>query len=184
MLSLAPRLVDPSASGRSAKLDAMVARLSEVIAEGRRALVFSQFTSFLDLAAVALRSAGLTFTRLDGSTTGRGRVVDGFRDGGDPVFLISLKAGGFGLNLTDADVVVLLDPWWNPAAEAQAIDRVHRIGQTRPVMVYRLISAGTIEEKVRALQQRKARLFGAVLDDDDLFARALDAEDIRALLRD
>lgn len=182
MLSLAPRLVDPAAPGQSAKLEAMVAQLSEVVAEGRRALVFSQFTSFLDLAGVALRSAGLTFTRLDGSTTGRGRVVEEFRDGGDPVFLISLKAGGFGLNLTDADVVVLLDPWWNPAAEAQAIDRVHRIGQTRQVMVYRLIAAGTIEEKVRALQQRKARLFGAVLDDDDLFARALDAEDIRALV--
>jgi SNF2 family DNA or RNA helicase len=97
------------------------------------------------------------------------------------VFLISLKAGGFGLTLTEADYVFLLDPSWNPAAEAQAVDRTHRIGQTRSVFVYRMIATGTIEEKVLALQQRKARLFRSVMDDDDLFARALSADDIRAL---
>ena len=99
------------------------------------------------------------------------------------MFLISLKAGGFGLTLTEADYVFLLDPWWNPAAESQAVDRAHRIGQTRPVNVYRLIAAGTIEEKVMALQQRKARLFGAVMDDDALFSQALTADDIRGPLR-
>ena len=100
------------------------------------------------------------------------------------MFLISLKAGGFGLTLTEADYVFLLDPWWNPAAEAQAVDRAHRIGQTRTVMVYRLIAAGTIEEKVMALQHRKARLFRAVMDDDGLFGQALKADDIRGLLED
>ena len=160
----------------------LVAQLEEVIAEGRRALVFSQFTSFLDLSELALGRAGIGFTRLDGSTADRSGVVSAFRAGETPVFLISLKAGGFGLNLTDADVVILLDPWWNPAAEAQAVDRAHRLGQSRPVMVYRLIASDTIEDKVRALQQRKARLFDAVLDDDDLFARSLDASDIRGLL--
>ena len=182
MLSLAPRLIEPEASGESSKLDVLVAQLEEVIAEGRRALVFSQFTSFLDLTEQALGRAGIGFTRLDGSTADRSGVVSAFRAGETPVFLISLKAGGFGLNLTDADVVILLDPWWNPAAEAQAVDRAHRLGQTRPVMVYRLIASDTIEDKVRALQQRKARLFDAVLDDDDLFARSLDASDIRGLL--
>ena len=97
------------------------------------------------------------------------------------MFLISLKAGGFGLTLTEADYVFLLDPWWNPAAESQAVDRAHRIGQTRPVNVYRLIASGTIEEKVMALQQRKARLFRAVMDDDALFSQALTADDIRGL---
>ena len=111
-------------------------------------------------------------------------MVEGFRAGEAPVFLISLKAGGFGLTLTEADYVFLLDPWWNPAAEAQAIDRTHRIGQTSQVFVYRMIAADTIEEKVLALQQRKARLFDAVMDDDALFAQSLTADDIRGLLED
>jgi SNF2 family DNA or RNA helicase len=105
-----------------------------------------------------------------------------FKDGADPVFLISLKAGGFGLNLTEADYCFLLDPWWNPATEAQAIDRTHRIGQTRPVMAYRMIARDTIEEKVVALARRKAALFSGVMDDGDLFATRLTAEDIRGLL--
>ena len=108
-------------------------------------------------------------------------VVDSFRSGSDPVFVISLKAGGFGLNLTEADYCFLLDPWWNPATENQAIDRTHRIGQLRPVNVYRLIAANTIEEKVVALAQRKAKLFTGVMDDGDLFASALSADDIRGL---
>ncbi|QKJ19492.1 DEAD/DEAH box helicase [Microbacterium hominis] len=182
MLSLSPRLVDPASTVASSKLDALLGHLAEVVAEGHRTLVFSQFTSFLDIVAEGLDAAGIAHTRLDGATRRRGEVVEGFRAGDTPVFLISLKAGGFGLTLTEADYVFLLDPWWNPAAEAQAVDRAHRIGQTRTVMVYRLIAAGTIEEKVMALQERKARLFRAVLDDDDLFSRALDADDIRALL--
>jgi len=183
MLALAPGLVDErDAHLGSAKLDVLLERLVEVAAEGHRALVFSQFTSFLDLAAERLDAAGLSYAHLDGSTTRRADVIDGFRGGDAPVFLISLKAGGFGLTLTEAEYVFVLDPWWNPAAESQAIDRAHRIGQTQSVFVYRLIAAGTVEEKVRALQQRKAALFDAVIDDDDAFAASLDADDIRGLL--
>lgn len=183
LLSLAPGLVFPQeASLGSSKLDALLDRLAEVVAEGHRALVFSQFTSFLALAAARLDAAGIAYTSLDGSTSGRADVIERFRRGDAPVFLISLKAGGFGLTLTEADYVFVLDPWWNPAAEAQAVDRTHRIGQTRSVFVYRLLSAGTIEEKVAALQRRKAELFRSVLDDGDLLARSLDADDIRGLL--
>ena len=183
LLSLAPALID----GRhtrlgSSKLDALLEHVGELAAEGHRALVFSQFTSFLELAARRLDAAGIAYAWLDGSTRRREEVVADFRGGDAPVFLISLKAGGFGLTLTEADYVFVLDPWWNPAAESQAVDRTHRIGQTRPVNVYRMIAEGTIEEKVMALQQRKARLFASVMDDDDLFAAALTADDIRDLL--
>ena len=185
MLSLAPVLVDPDDAGvPSSKLDELLLRLREIVAEGHRTVVFSQFTSFLALVGRRLDAAGIPHTYLDGSTRHRERVIDEFRTGEAPVFLISLKAGGFGLTLTEADYVFLLDPWWNPAAEAQAVDRAHRIGQTRTVMVYRMVAAGTIEEKVMALQRRKARLFRAVLDDDGLFGQALEADDIRALLED
>lgn len=109
-------------------------------------------------------------------------MIESFKEGEDPVFLISLKAGGFGLNLTEADYCFLLDPWWNPATEAQAIDRTHRIGQTRLVNVYRMIARETIEEKVAALAARKTALFSGVMDDGDLFASSLTAEDIRGLL--
>lgn len=183
MLALAPGLVDErDAHLGSAKLDVLLDRLVEIAAEGHRALVFSQFTSFLDMAAQRLDAAGLAHAHLDGNTTRRGEVVAGFREGDAPVFLISLKAGGFGLTLTEADYVFVLDPWWNPAAEAQAIDRAHRIGQDKSVFVYRLIAEGTIEEKVLALQRRKAALFDAVIDDGEVFAASLDADDIRGLL--
>lgn len=182
MLSLAPGLVDPAdARIGSRKLDVLLERVVELQAEGHRALVFSQFTSFLDLAAERLAAAGIPYAHLDGATRRRDAVVEGFRTGEQPVFLISLKAGGFGLTLTEADYVFLLDPWWNPAAEAQAVDRTHRIGQPSQVFVYRMIATGTIEEKVLALQRRKARLFTAVLDDDALFAQSLSADDIRGL---
>lgn len=183
MLSLAPALIDPGhAQVPSSKLDALIERIAEVSAEGHRALVFSQFTSFLQLAAQRLEAAGIPSVYLDGATRRRDAVIEEFRGGTAPVFLISLKAGGFGLTLTEADYVFVLDPWWNPAAEAQAVDRAHRIGQDRTVMVYRLIAADTIEEKVVALQHRKAALFQAVVDDDALFAQALTADDIRSLL--
>lgn len=183
MLALAPALVDAGGPGiGSSKLDTLRERLTELSAEGHRALVFSQFTSYLDIVERDLAAHGIPSVRLDGSTPRRGAVIDAFRNGDEPVFLISLKAGGTGLTLTEADYVFLLDPWWNPAAEQQAVDRAHRIGQTRPVTVYRLIAAGTIEEKVVELQQRKARLSQAVLDDGGAFSEALTADDIRGLL--
>ena len=182
MLSLAPELVDPAhAHIPPSKLGALFEQLDEALAEGHRALVFSQFTSFLGLVAQRLEERGIPYAYLDGSTRDRDAAIAAFREGQAPVFLISLKAGGFGLTLTEADYVFLLDPWWNPAAEAQAVDRAHRIGQHRSVMVYRLIANGTIEEKVMALQQRKARLFRSVMDDDALFGKALTADDIRGL---
>jgi superfamily II DNA or RNA helicase len=185
MLSLAPALIDPADAGiPSSKLDELLQHLREIVAEGHRTIVFSQFTSFLSLVADRLDAAGLAHAYLDGSTRRREKVIEDFRSGQAPVFLISLKAGGFGLTLTEADFVFLMDPWWNPAAEAQAVDRAHRIGQSRTVMVYRMVAAGTIEEKVMALQRRKARLFRSVLDDDALFAQSLEADDIRALLGD
>jgi superfamily II DNA or RNA helicase len=183
MLSLDASLVDDVyAQVPSGKLDALLEHLEEVIAEGHRALIFSQFTSYLALAAARLEQRGIRYSYLDGSTTDRPGVIDEFKTGDAPVFLISLKAGGFGLNLTEADYVFLLDPWWNPASENQAIDRTHRIGQTKNVMVYRLVAADTIEEKVMALKDTKATLTRAVLDDDDLFAQSLTPDDIRGLL--
>jgi superfamily II DNA or RNA helicase len=183
MLSLDASLVDDEYAGvSSAKLDALLDKLDEVVAEGHRALIFSQFTSYLALAAARLEQRGIRYSYLDGSTADREGVIDAFKTGDDPVFLISLKAGGFGLNLTEADYVFLLDPWWNPASESQAIDRTHRIGQTRNVMVYRLVAADTIEEKVMALKESKAQLTQAVLDDDNLFAASLTVADLQDLL--
>ncbi len=183
MLSLDASLVDEAhADIPSSKLDALFEQLDDVVAEGHRALIFSQFTSFLGKAAGRLEAAGIAYEYLDGSTRRRAEVISRFKTGDAPVFLISLKAGGFGLNLTEADYVFLLDPWWNPATETQAVDRTHRIGQTRSVNVYRLVASGTIEEKVMALRDRKAKLFDAVMDDDAIFSTALTAEDIRGLL--
>ena len=182
-LSLHPGLVeDDHDNVPCAKLGALVEQLEDVVGGGHRALVFSQFTRFLAKARERLDAEGIGYCYLDGRTRKRDRVLERFKDGTDPVFLISLKAGGFGLNLTEADYCFLLDPWWNPATEAQAIDRTHRIGQTRPVMVYRTIARDTIEEKVVALARRKAALFSGVMDDGDLFASSLTAEDIRGLL--
>jgi superfamily II DNA or RNA helicase len=182
-LSLHPGLVDARHDSiPSAKLDALVEQLEDVIGGAHRALVFSQFTSFLAKIKARLDQEGVSYCYLDGRTRKRDTVMKRFQDGRDPVFLISLKAGGFGLNLTEADYVFLLDPWWNPATEAQAIDRTHRIGQTRPVMVYRMIAANTIEQKVVALAARKAELFRGVMDDGDLYSASLTAEDIIGLL--
>jgi len=183
LLALDASLIgDEYADMPSSKLDALFEQLDDVVAEGHRALVFSQFTSYLAKVARRLDAAGITYLYLDGSTRNRAEVIEEFKAGSAPVFLISLKAGGFGLNLTEADYVFLLDPWWNPASEEQAIDRTHRIGQDKNVMVYRLVAADTIEEKVLALQKRKASLFDAVIDDEALFSAALSADDIRALL--
>jgi SNF2 family DNA or RNA helicase len=182
-LALDPVLVDPVHEGvGSAKVDELLDRLEELASEGHRALVFSQFTRFLGRVRTRLDAAGIAYAYLDGRTRKRAEVVEGFRQGSAPVFLISLKAGGVGLNLTEADYVFVLDPWWNPAVEAQAIDRTHRIGQTRPVMVYRLVSADTVEQKVVELSARKAELFASVLDGEVELGAALTARDIAALV--
>lgn len=183
-LALDPALVDEAHAGKAtaAKVELLVDHLKELAAEGHRALVFSQFTSFLRIVERALDEAGLRTCYLDGATTNRQQVIRSFRDGQAAAFLISLKAGGFGLTLTEADYVFVLDPWWNPAAEAQAIDRAHRIGQTRPVTVYRLVSAGTIEEKVVALQERKRDLFQRVVDEGGALSGAITADDVKDLL--
>ena len=160
----------------------LIDQLDDVIGAGHKALVFSQFTGFLALVRSELDARGIGYCYLDGKTRDRAAVIERFTSGSLPLFLISLKAGGFGLNLTMADYCFLLDPWWNPATEAQAVDRTHRIGQTKNVMVYRLIAAGTIEQKVMALKARKAELFASVLDEGNMFGSGLGADDIRALL--
>lgn len=183
MLALDASLIDEQyAELPSAKLDVLALHAAQLVQEGKRTLVFSQFTSFLDRARERLHAAGVRTVTLDGSTRKRDAVIECFRRGEADVFLISLKAGGIGLNLTEADTVFLLDPWWNPASESQAIDRTHRIGQKQPVQVLRMIALGTIEEKVLKLQQRKRALFDAVVDDEALFSHALTAGDVRELL--
>ncbi|WP_202805905.1 DEAD/DEAH box helicase [Actinopolymorpha alba] len=182
-LSLHAGLVDDTYENLPcAKIETLFDQLNDVIAGEHRALVFSQFTGFLGKLRDRLDEAGVPYCYLDGKTRNRSTVLKHFKSGSAPIFLISLKAGGFGLNLTEADYCFLLDPWWNPATEAQAVDRVHRIGQTRNVMVYRLIAKDTIEEKVMALKARKAELFSSVMDDGNVFGASLDADDIRGLL--
>src|SRR5262249_30514463 len=145
-----PGLIDAKRRKESsAKLDTLIEQLTEVIEEGHKALVFSQFTSLLSIVRDRLDAAGVTYEYLDGKTRDRQTCVERFQNDPDcKLFLISLKAGGLGLNLTAAEYVFLLDPWWNPAVEAQAVDRAHRIGQTKNVFAYRLIARGTVEEKV------------------------------------
>jgi len=153
----------PTKGIRSAKLDHLLSLVDELAPAGRRILIFSQFTSMLDIIAAELKARNLTYCHLTGSTQDRGEVVKQFQEGTDPIFLISLKAGGTGLNLTKADVVIHYDPWWNPAAEAQATDRAYRIGQENPVFVYKLISEGTVEERILQLQAKKAALAEGLL---------------------
>jgi SNF2 family DNA or RNA helicase len=166
----------------STKLEVLGDALAEAVAEGHKALVFSQWTSLLDLVEPELHTRELGYGRLDGSTRDRGAVVDAFQaSDGPPVLLISLRAGGTGLNLTAADHVFLLDPWWNPAVEAQAADRAHRIGQERPVFVYRLVALGTVEERILALQESKRALAQAALAGADR-ATSITREELLALL--
>lgn len=183
-VALDAALVDEAhATVPSTKLELLDELLADALAEGHRVLVFSQFTRFLGRVRNRLDASGITYAYLDGATKKRDEVIDQFRSGAAGVFLISLKAGGFGLNLTEADYCILLDPWWNPATEAQAVDRAHRIGQTRSVLVYRLVAKDTIEEKVMALKSAKAELFAAVMSDDaTVAAGGITAEDVRELL--
>jgi superfamily II DNA or RNA helicase len=178
-----PGLIDGKTDTESAKTEALLAELREVCDSGHRALVFSQFTSFLAIVADALRKVKIDYCYLDGKTRNRAEVVNRFQsDAGPPVFLISLKAGGLGLNLTNADYVFLLDPWWNPAVEAQAIDRSHRIGQTRPVVAHRIIARDTVEEKILELQLRKREIAESIITEDNSVLRKLEIEDIEMLL--
>jgi SNF2 family DNA or RNA helicase len=172
------RIIEPSA-----KLNVLLDQLSELREEGHKALVFSQFTSFLAIVRARLDEAGVNYEYLDGATRNRQEHVERFQN--DPecsLFLISLKAGGLGLNLTAAEYVFLLDPWWNPAVEAQAVDRAHRIGQTRQVFAYRLIARDTVEEKVLELQKTKRDLADAILGEDNSLIRDLKREDLELLL--
>lgn len=180
-----PRLLKLAAAQKvqeHAKLDLLMEMLPELVSEGRRILVFSQFTSMLALIEIELRKEGLAYTKLTGDTQDREGVVRRFQDGEVPIFLISLKAGGVGLNLTTADTVIHYDPWWNPAVENQATDRAHRLGQVNNVFVYKLVVAGSIEEKILALQERKAELAEGILSEDSSGMVKFGEADIAALL--
>jgi SNF2 family DNA or RNA helicase len=178
-----PRLVTPDLKAPGAKVKAFGELAAELTANGHKALVFSQFVDFLGLLREPLDAAGIRYQYLDGSTPAaeRTRRVAAFQEGDGELFLISLKAGGFGLNLTVADYVVIADPWWNPAAEDQASGRAHRIGQQRPVTVYRLVHKGTLEEKIVALHQDKRELADSVLEGHDTTG-PLQAEDLVNLM--
>jgi len=179
-----PRLVKagPARKVRErAKLDLLMAMLPELVDEGRRILVFSQFTSMLALIEHELAAAGLDYALLTGDTGDRETPIQRFQEGEVPVFLISLKAGGVGLNLTAADTVIHYDPWWNPAVENQATDRAHRLGQDKPVFVYKLIVSGSIEEKILALQERKAELAAGILSEDRGVELKFGSDDLAAL---
>lgn len=180
-----PSLVHPELNLPSAKSAAFMKLVEELMKNNHRALVFSQFTSHLNLIRVELHKAGINYLYLDGSTplTERNKLVKTFQTGEQPLFLISLKAGGLGLNLTAADFVIHLDPWWNPSVEDQASDRAYRIGQTRPVTVYRLIAAQTIEEKIIRLHQTKKSLADSLLDGSDL-AHKLTKDEMLGLLKE
>ncbi len=179
-----PGLLDPRRTDEpSAKLDVLVPRLVEAVDEAHKVLVFSQFTSLLAILRRRLDAQGLSYEYLDGRTRDRETRVERFQT--DPacrLFLVSLKAGGLGLNLTAAEYVFLLDPWWNPAVEAQAVDRAHRIGQSRHVFAYRLIARDTVEERVLELQQQKRQLADAILTADNSLMRDLRREDLELLL--
>lgn len=179
-----PALIDPKHNHLpSAKMEVLLDRLSDLVDEGHKALVFSQFTSMLSLVRQELDARGIRYAYLDGQTRKRKQVVDRFQNDPDcPIFLISLKAGGFGLNLTAAEYVFILDPWWNPAVEAQAIDRTHRIGQTRHVFAYRLICQDTVEQRILELQQRKKRLADALIGGQENLLRNLTRDDLERLL--
>ncbi len=191
-LAIDPSLIHDATSAKSSKTETLLPLLTEAAAEGHRVLVFSQFTRYLKRIASELEKGKIEYSYLDGTTPRRQEVLQDFARGNAPVFLMSLKAGGVGINLTEADYAVLTDPWWNPAVESQAIARTHRIGQTRPVLVYRIVARDTIEEKMLALQQSKKELADALLAEDQSDndsgkhrqsgGARLSAEDIQMLL--
>ncbi len=179
-----PGLINPNAATEaSAKVDTLLEQIDGVIEGGHKALIFSQFTSLLAIVKDRLDQKGIRYEYLDGQTRDRQAAVDSFQSKpAVPLFLISLKAGGVGLNLTAADYCFILDPWWNPAAEAQAIARAHRMGQTKKVFAYRLIARNTVEEKILALQAKKKTLASAIITEDSSLLRSLSLDDLRLLL--
>jgi len=177
-------MLDESASLSSGKFDAVLEMLESIAAEGHKVLVFSQFVKHLQLFKSHFDTNGFAYAYLDGSTKDRAAAVARFKESErTKVFLISIKAGGTGLNLTEADYVFVLDPWWNPAVEQQAIDRSHRIGQTKNVFIYKFISRDTVEEKILALQQRKKALSSALITTEESFVKSLTPDDVRELLK-
>ena len=180
-----PALFVEGYEGRSAKFESLLQLVEEANTSGRRVLIFSQFTKMLGLIGRELTKRGISFFYLDGQTPSEDRVdiCNAFNGGDRDFFLISLKAGGTGLNLTGADTVILYDLWWNPAVEEQATDRAHRIGQTSEVQVIKLMSRGTIEEKMNELQVKKKHLISEMIDDEDHTTSTMTEEDIRELLK-
>jgi SNF2 family DNA or RNA helicase len=156
----------------------------ELLSEGRKIIVFSQFTSMLALIRIRLDAERIRYSVLTGETMDRKSAIETFQSGATDIFLVSLKAGGVGLNLTAADTVIIFDPWWNPAVEQQAIDRAHRIGQDKAVFIYRLVAASTVEEKMDELKARKRALADSLFDSDGRIGSALTEEDVRALFDD
>ena len=179
-----PALVNPDHDRmESGKLTMLLEQINDIVPAGHKVLVFSQFTKLLGLVRKELDSAHIRYAYLDGKTRHRQACVKEFQEDPDcPVFLISLKAGGLGLNLTAADYVILLDPWWNPAVEAQAIDRAHRIGQERHVFAYRLVAKDTVEEKILELQKTKRDLADAIITQSNSLVSRLTQEDLNLLL--
>jgi superfamily II DNA or RNA helicase len=173
--------LDDGVERPAAKLDRLTEMVDELLSEGRKIIIFSQFTSMIALMRVQFDAAHVRYSLLTGETKDRKRAIDDFQNGANDVFLISLKAGGVGLNLTAADTVIVFDPWWNPAVEEQAIDRAHRIGQDKSVFVYRLVAADTIEEKMDELKARKRALADSLFDRDGGIGSALTEEDVQAL---
>ena len=174
--------MEPSYRGESAKFEMLMETLETLHAEGHKALIFSQFVETLKLVQIELHARKLTYTYLDGKTQDRQGQVDRFQnDPSVPFFLISLKAGGVGLNLTAADYVIHLDPWWNPAVEMQAADRTHRIGQDKPVFIYKFIARDTVEEKILQLQERKKILVDQLISAEGSFFKSITPEDVKVL---
>jgi len=174
--------VDENYHGDSAKFELLLDTLDTLNAEGHKALIFSQFVQMLSIVRKELDARKIPYTYLDGQTTARQEQVDRFQNNPNiPFFLISLKAGGLGLNLTAADYVIHIDPWWNPAAEMQASDRTHRIGQEKPVFVFKLIARDSVEEKILQLQERKKQLVNQIITTESAFFKTLSPSEILAL---
>ena len=178
-----PSMIDDGYEGDSGKFESVIHTLENILSRGHKVLIFSQFVKQLTIYRNYLNAENIKYAYLDGATLNRGEVVKEFQENKDlKLFLISIKAGGVGLNLTEADYVFILDPWWNPAVEQQAIDRTHRIGQTKNVFIYKFITKNTVEEKILALQNRKKRVSESLITTEESFVKSLTAQDIQEIL--